>query len=106
MARLIDADKFSNFIKDHLPAFSLEDPFDGYRDVLQMLGDETATPTEDVAPIVKAHWTESIWAFNNVNLVGSVPWKCSNCETEFGGGYEPPIWNYCPSCGAKMDEGK
>lgn len=49
--------------------------------------------TEDVAPVVHAHWKED----------GEVC-VCSNCGEEHAwGGYRA---DYCDVCGAKMDEGE
>ena len=97
--RPIDADKLHKFIIEHLPINQLEDPFDGYRDVLSMLEDERVTPTEDVAPVIHAHWVKA-------ERRGCVTYhdsyaECSNCHGEpvqFGRGFK-----YCPNCGAKMD---
>ena len=50
-------------------------------------------PLEDVVPLVHARWVKS--------SVGKT-WYCSECKRKF-----PPIYindNYCPHCGAKMDE--
>ena len=47
-------------------------------------------PTEDVAPIVHAHWIDTLYG-----------WACSNCEEE----QEYTLFlKHCPECGAKMDE--
>ena len=51
-------------------------------------------PGEDVRPVVHAHWIKS----NYDNIDGTI-YKCSNCNTEMFS-----AWNYCPHCGAKMDE--
>ena len=55
---------------------------------------------EDVAPVVHAHWIKR----SNPNYSpfdGSVEYDkiCSNC-----GCYNECFDNYCPDCGAKMDE--
>ena len=47
-----------------------------------------ALPTEDAAPIIHARWTD--------NHNGT--FTCSNCNKQASRG------NYCPHCGAKMDE--
>lgn len=53
-------------------------------------------PTADVAPVIHAHWIRQDESFTR--------FKCSNpeCGIENCSGFE----NYCPNCGAKMDEGK
>lgn len=50
------------------------------------------TPTADVAPVVHAHW---------MGGGGLCSPYCSNCKK-----YSPrgERFNYCPNCGAKMDE--
>ena len=47
-----------------------------------------ALPTEDVAPIIHAKWTD--------NTNGT--FTCSNCNGKASRG------NYCPRCGARMDK--
>lgn len=53
-------------------------------------------PIADVAPVVHAHWENEDLVQNNM-VIGIVG-KCSNC------GKARLIDNYCPNCGAKMDE--
>lgn len=45
-------------------------------------------PTEDVAPVIHAHWEDC-----------SNGWMCSNCYRDSTYDTE-----YCPHCGAKMNE--
>ena len=51
-------------------------------------------PAADVAPVVHGHWIRQDESFTR--------YKCSNpeCGVENFSGFE----NYCPNCGAKMDE--
>ena len=51
-------------------------------------------PTADVAQVVHGHWIRQDESFTR--------FKCSNpeCGIENCSGFE----NYCPNCGAKMDE--
>lgn len=51
-------------------------------------------PAVDVAPVVHGHWIRQDESFTR--------YKCSNpeCGIENCSGFE----NYCPNCGAKMDE--
>ena len=53
-------------------------------------------PAADVAQVVHGHWIRQDESFTR--------FKCSNpkCGIENCNGFE----NYCPNCGAKMNEGK
>lgn len=58
-------------------------------------------PTEDVAPVVHAHWKE----FEDYS--GAVYPECSRCGLVWWldeGTAEENEMYYCPKCGAKMDE--
>lgn len=50
-------------------------------------------PAADVAPVVHAHW---IWLGKYSD---GYNWRCSACRRE-----STVAINYCPFCGAKMDE--
>lgn len=59
-------------------------------------------PTEDVVPVIHAHWgvqrvTKSVKQGRTIPLILL---SCSNCGQSNG----RRISNYCPRCGAKMDE--
>lgn len=55
-------------------------------------------PTADVREVIHAHWGEADKYGNRI---------CSNCKsvehvpTLMG---EPIVWDFCPNCGAQMDE--
>ena len=51
-------------------------------------------PGEDVKSVAHAYWIKS----NCYNVSGLI-YECSNCNTVMFS-----AWNYCPHCGAKMDE--
>lgn len=51
-------------------------------------------PTLDYAPVRHGEWVQGEWATYPEGYV------CNRCST----GYAIP-YNYCPSCGAKMDGG-
>ena len=60
------------------------------------------TPSEDVAPVVRAHWEKfDLFVYNSddepVSKIGEV-YRCSRCGIE-----EEEKYPYC-HCGAKMDE--
>lgn len=57
-------------------------------------------PTEDVAPVVHAHWIDDgYYADFHPHKV----YRCSNCDWSKLD-VELPEEKYCPHCGAKMDE--
>ena len=51
-------------------------------------------PGEDVKPVAHAHWIK-----NNYDNVDGTIYECSNCNTVMFS-----AWNYCPNCGARMEE--
>ena len=61
-----------------------------------ILRDLVTMPAADVAPVVHGRWKAS----------GGLL-ECQNCGEIYSrlGGNEGKSWNYCPSCGAKMDGG-
>lgn len=62
--------------------------------------DIKALPAVDAVPVVHGRWipiVEKVW---NLDIPVVVDWKCSVCN---GMGNED--FNYCPTCGAKMDGG-
>ena len=70
------------------------------RNIAQMREWVFSLPVEDVKPITHAHWIKR----SNPNYSpfdGSVEYDkiCSNC-----GCYNECFDNYCPDCGAQMDE--
>lgn len=64
----------------------------------QMIQD---APAADVVPVVHGHWIEQ----EDGNL--DTYYICSACKEDFyliAGTPCENLYNYCPSCGAKMDE--
>ena len=60
-----------------------------------------AQPAADVAPVIHAHWIEQ----EDRNL--DTYYTCSSCKEDFdliAGTPCENLYNYCPNCGAKMDE--
>ena len=58
-------------------------------------------PAADVAPVIHAHWIEQ----EDGNL--DTYYTCSSCKEDFdliAGTPCENLYNYCPNCGAKMDE--
>lgn len=82
MARYIDADKQTD------RAYQLNfDKKISERELAIVNRLIAESPTEDVAPIVKAHWD-----LDDEETI------CSNCGTSFEGNVT--VWKHCPSCGA------
>lgn len=59
----------------------------------------SAAPTVDAQPVVHGRWIESVIERTMGALNG---YKCSICGHEKIG--RTCLYNYCPECGAKMDE--
>ena len=61
--------------------------------------DLKSIPSADVEPVRRGHWEFPIFADSDDELDPRV--RCSEC-----GGIEAAFarWNYCPNCGARMDE--
>lgn len=93
MSRYIDADKLKTRIA----------PESDFRHTLVEWID--LQETEDVAPVIHAHWTRKRTLSHDGELY------CSNCEwtpevlggTTLGDLQLADVY-YCPHCGAKMDE--
>ena len=97
MARYIDADRFEQeraYLRAHL-TFPDGTGSLGYCAVLTSVQIKDA-PTEDVVPVVHAHW---------IHGQNCAPY-CSECSEDclFDGSGFIELSDYCPWCGAKMDE--
>lgn len=88
MPRYIDADKLINESK--LDEFGCFD----WSEVLAVITDEKLAPTEDVQPVVHAHWIKT----------EHKGYKCSLCNCLSSLFDENLKSVFCPWCGAKMDE--
>lgn len=75
-------------------------PWDGHtsKDVRRLL----SIPAADVAPLVHARWDDSgRYTFPG----GSTAVSCTECGCKLTvSEFRLNKWNYCPNCGAKMDE--
>lgn len=99
--RAIDADKFKEWIRTPENAFNKN--ADRY-----FSGAVDKQPTLDVQPVVHAHWEDiSVHSFESAIVPqGQKKMKaveCSHCQTVL----EYPWigkFQYCPWCGAKIDE--
>lgn len=66
---------------------------EGYTEAAHII--KHISPTVDAVPVVHGRWNAS-----------SVLLECQNCGEIYSrlGGNEGKAWNYCPNCGARMDE--
>ena len=58
-------------------------------------------PEEDLVRVIHAKWTE------HREYNGDYYYTCSNCNEDMyfaDGDVQDNLWNYCPVCGAKMEE--
>ena len=62
--------------------------------------DIDAIPAADVAPVRHGRWIER----KSFHAEGGIVAKCSACQKDVQ--YLGNPLNFCPNCGAKMDEGK
>lgn len=104
MARYIDADTLYVKVKAECnpygkPTISFDDGCKG----LDMI---RRTPTADVAPVIHAHWeTDEHAALDFCSSCGEAVERYVTAEQMDKSNYKgATYWNYCPHCGAKMDE--
>jgi DNA-directed RNA polymerase subunit RPC12/RpoP len=75
-------------------------------DIMDVLDAVEDAPAADVRPVVKAFWIGEGDGYADGEMVYDV-WSCSNCGyTVDEGDNEPPRYNFCPNCGAKMEESR
>ena len=108
MAEYIDREAFKKSVEEHycLPCKEGGKDYNGCMCracwVDDMLDEVDCFQTAaDVAPVIHAHWIEQ----EDGNL--DTYYTCSSCKEDFdliAGTPCENLYNYCPSCGAKMDE--
>ena len=95
MSRYVDADKikYTNFQYGIVPTSVLTNI--AFKEDIEKLS------TADVAPVVHAHWIKQDQTKNERSFLTLSNLKCSNpkCGKEFHLNTD-----FCPHCGAKMDE--
>lgn len=93
MARFIDSDKLICQVQNN----------DKYGTIIKQLFISLLqnSETEDVAPVIHAHWERH---FKRSGVYEDLWWYCSNCNGRTSEEYAPYWWSYCPYCSAKMDE--
>ena len=100
MAEYIEREQAINFARAAAAAAYNRDDFYAYRGLNAFIATLVSIPAADVAPVVHGKWIEY-----------QIPhyFKCSECKCTVP--YVKAVlidgkrkYNYCPSCGAKMDE--
>ena len=86
MSRLIDADRMKKVSEIQMANFN---SIEGVREWVDR------QPTIDAVPVVRGEWV-----FDKYTAKFGKPYRCSNCNEEFGDTY-----NFCPNCGASMKGG-
>ena len=71
---------------------------EGWNTAIQIINE---APAADVAPVVHGRWVDVGERYDDYDECFYSVFKCSNCGTAKE---EYPTSNYCPNCGAKMDE--
>lgn len=103
MVEYIDRDYVIKDLETHLtkPDGNLAEGYNlGIKAACSVL---SCIPAADVAPVVHGEWI-----YKPLDKFRKYQVKCSNCDMVFIGNYdaydEPSEFNYCPHCGARMDE--
>ena len=86
--RPIDADKLKE-------RWTITSPQPYSTDATEVLDSINEQPTIEAVPVVQGKWI-----FDKYTAKFGNPYRCSNCNEEFGDAY-----NFCPNCGAKMKGG-
>lgn len=98
--RLIDADAINRAIADSRISLHTMRLKMRVSDLLLIL---KSAPTIDAEPVRHSYWFG--WEFDG--YADGFPvfdtWVCNECGEEFRSEGEPPAFNFCPNCGAKMD---
>lgn len=105
MSRFIDADKVEKYFDDCIEDIHYFDSADEAE--MRFLEAIDEVPTEDVAPVIHAHWIDkSVWDLGR--HLGQWRVECSNCH--FTKDWKPFSRGngkgdkYCDECGALMDK--
>lgn len=73
------------------------DEFDTYADYIKAFDAINEAPTVDAVPVRHGKWTVE-WETEDTRML-----RCSECRMVFNVG-KGRDGNYCPNCGARMDE--
>lgn len=99
--RLIDAD---NLFNNRILMVSNSDSLEAIKKIMDIINE---SPTIDAVPVKRGKWIEQEVIMDNKAIEEWQSAKCSKC----GHYHTTPYmyyfshYEYCPNCGAKMDEG-
>ena len=86
--------KMDEYIKRKTVKELINMDYDDYHDAIDRI------PAADVAPVVHGRWD------GDNCTVCKLPWNYNMTQNADDWGYFDPMPDYCPNCGAKMDEEK
>ena len=86
--------KMDEYIKRKTIKELINMDYDDYHDAIDRI------PAADVAPVVHGRWD------GDNCTVCKLPWNYNMTQNADDWGYFDPMPDYCPNCGAKMDEEK
>lgn len=76
----------------------------GYYDAMtDAIGEVRYAPNIDAVPAVHAYWIGLEYDGYADGFPVFDTWGCSACGEEYSSEGEPPAYNYCHNCGARMD---
>lgn len=107
MTEYIEKEKVMEISERTLNAFEDEGDKNAAMAVDMLAFEIKELPAADVAPVVHARW-KGIWGDGYAEDGDGNPqivyeeFECSNCGQEHHADGEPE-WDFCPSCGARMD---
>lgn len=107
MKKYIDAEMLIKLIIDDTPICSADGATAEDHDLFivgeafaHVIGLIAAATAADVLEVRHGHWKG-----RNKNRYNDDEATCSLCGVTFSSGYtDPSWWEYCPNCGAKMDD--
>lgn len=99
MTGYIDADKLREYLEKEAESDDVKYSFIG-TGVQATISVIKTFPLEDVKPVTHSHWIEKKYRISPDTFISNA--CCNACDGINKTGYT----NYCPHCGAKMDEEK
>ena len=99
--RLIDADAFKAQLQREIDIY-FDENGGGIHTAMEARDEVDNAPTVDAVPVRHGKYIGTEFDGYADGCPVYYEWKCSECGCVFE--EEEPTYNYCPNCGAKMDE--